>query len=322
MAGKKIAVIGLGGIGSGVVGYLASAARHEVVACVRKPISHLTLEQPDGSTTVPIHCLTNPEEAAPVDWVLLCTKVQDTPSSAPWFNRLCGPETRIAVLQNGIEHQRRVEPLAPGFPIVPALVNFSGERTDVGSVRIRRVSDHDLIVPDDQHGHAFCELLEGAQLRALATPEFEKLAWRKLLLNAVANPVSALTLQRQHVFQRDDIQALSHAILAEGVAAARAAGIQLADDEVDQRLATLKAFPPDVGTSMYFDRLAGRPLEVEALSGAIVAVGDRHGVAVPLNRALLTLLRAISGAASEQRQAPGAEDDDASNSSSAVSMDR
>jgi len=48
---------------------------------------------------------------------------------------------------------------------------------------------------------------------------------------------------------------------------------------------------------MYFDRLAGRPLEVEALTGAIVAAGERHGIATPLNRALLVLLRAISNAA-------------------------
>jgi 2-dehydropantoate 2-reductase len=48
---------------------------------------------------------------------------------------------------------------------------------------------------------------------------------------------------------------------------------------------------------MYFDRLAGRRLEVEALTGAIVAAGERLGVPTPLNRALLALLRAVSDAA-------------------------
>lgn len=298
MSRMKIAVIGLGGIGSGVAGYLASAGLHEVIACVRTPISHLALEQEDSSTTVPIQCLSHPEEATPVDWVLLCTKVQDTPSSAPWLSRLCGPRTKIAVLQNGIEHQRRVAPLAPDVPIVPVLVNFSGERIAVDRVRVRRVSGHDFIVPDNQDGHGFCELLDGTSLRGLATGEMEKLAWRKLLLNAVANPISALTLQRQGVFRRNDVQALSRAVLAEGVAVARAAGIELTDNEIDERLETLKGFPPEIGTSMYFDRLAGRPLEAEALSGAIVAVGERYGVAVPLNRALLTLLHVISDTAS------------------------
>ena len=52
---------------------------------------------------------------------------------------------------------------------------------------------------------------------------------------------------------------------------------------------------------MYFDRVAGRPLEVEALTGAIAAAGERYAIATPVNRALLTLLRAISDAASPPR---------------------
>jgi 2-dehydropantoate 2-reductase len=51
---------------------------------------------------------------------------------------------------------------------------------------------------------------------------------------------------------------------------------------------------------MYFDRLAGRRLEAEALTGAIVAAGERHGITMPLNRLLLTLLRAINDAIGAQ----------------------
>lgn len=66
--------------------------------------------------------------------------------------------------------------------------------------------------------------------------------------------------------------------------------MRLADDEPQRALATLFTFSGGLGTSMYFDRFAGRPLEVEALTGAIVAAGEHHGIATPLNRAL----RAIS----------------------------
>ena len=61
--------------------------------------------------------------------------------------------------------------------------------------------------------------------------------------------------------------------------------------------ATLMSFSPELGTSMYFDRLAGRKLEIEALTGAVVAAGERFGIPTPLNRALLVLLRAVSDAA-------------------------
>jgi 2-dehydropantoate 2-reductase len=59
----------------------------------------------------------------------------------------------------------------------------------------------------------------------------------------------------------------------------------------------LMKFSPELGTSMYFDRMAGRAFEVEALTGAIVAAGQRYGIATPLNGALAALLRAVSDAA-------------------------
>ena len=118
------------------------------------------------------------------------------------------------------------------------------------------------------------------------------------LINAVANPITALTLQRQAVLRRSDVRDLCRGILDEAVAAARAEGVKLAEDETARTIATLENFSGELGTSMYFDRLAGRRVEVEALTGAIVAAGDRHGMAMPFNRALLTLLRAINDAIS------------------------
>jgi 2-dehydropantoate 2-reductase len=163
-------------------------------------------------------------------------------------------------------------------------------------VRIRQAGARDLVVADDEAGRAFAQLLDGTELRAVLTNEFATLAWRKLLINAVANPITALTMQRQAVLRRPDVEELCRAILDEAVAIARADGVQLADDEVARTLAMLRTFSDKFGTSMYFDRLGGRSLEVEALTGAIVAVAERRGVAAPLNRALLTLLRAINDA--------------------------
>jgi 2-dehydropantoate 2-reductase len=98
------------------------------------------------------------------------------------------------------------------------------------------------------------------------------------------------------VLRRSDVRELALGVLAEAVAVARADGAQLAPDEAEQTLKTLFTYPPEAGTSMYFDTMAGRPLEIEALTGAIVAAGERYGIAAPLNCALLTLARAVSDA--------------------------
>ena len=296
-ARSTVAVVGLGSIGGIVVGCLRDADRHDIIVCTRRPIERLVLERPEGTVDVSLHALHDPARAQRVDWVLLCTKGHQTPSATPWLRRLCDSATRVAVLQNGIGHIARISPLVAGAAVIPAIVYFNGERLGPDRVRLRHVGQHDLAVADDGDGEAFAQLFHGTPLRVLLSSDFATLAWRKLLINAVANPITALTLQRQAVFRRADVHALCMAILDEAVAVARADGARLADDESERTMATLLTYPPEAGTSMYFDRLAGRALEVEALTGAIVAAGERLGLATPLNRTLLTLLRAVSDAA-------------------------
>jgi 2-dehydropantoate 2-reductase len=297
----SVAVIGLGAIGGVAAGCLIATGRYDVVACLRKPIEQLTLDAPGGSSTMPLSTITDPAQAKPVDWVLLCTKTHATASTAPWLKRLCTPATRVAVLQNGIDHVARVAPLADDATVVPVIVYYNGERVAADHVKLRHGADQDFVVAADDAGRAFAQLFETTPLRVHLGNDFVTLAWRKLLINAIASPVTALTLQRQAVLRRPEIQALCLVVLEEAIAVGRAEGAQLAADEAARTLETLFTFSGELGTSMYFDRLANRPLEHEALTGAIVAAGERHRIATPLNRALLALLRAISDAAGASR---------------------
>jgi 2-dehydropantoate 2-reductase len=289
-----IAVVGLGAIGGIIAGSLAALKRHDVVVCVRSPIDRLVVERPDDTVDVPIRALTDPSQAEPVDWVLLATKAHQTASAAPWLARLCGPQTRVAILQNGIAHADRLAPFVGAAAVVPTIVYYNGERLAPDRMRLRQAGKYEFAVQDDADGQTFAGLLDGSPMRTLRSADFTTLAWRKLLINAVANPVTALALQRQTVFRRDDVKALCLAVLEEAAAVGRADGAALVSDEAARTLATLLTYPAEAGTSMYFDRLAGRPLEVEALTGAIVGRGERYGIATPLNAALLTLLRASS----------------------------
>ena len=296
-ARQTIDVVGLGSIGGIAAGCLFDAGRHDVIACVRHPLDRLVLERPDKTITADLRFLSDPAAAPRVDWVLVGTKTQQTPSIAPWLAKLCDGATRVAALQNGIGHVDRLAPLVGAAKVVPTIVYYNGERLAPDRVRLRPVGECDLAVADDADGRDFAKLLEGTSLRVQASGDFATLAWRKLLINAVANPVTALTLQRQAVFRRDDIKNLCLHVLEEAAAVGRADGARLDPDEPARIMAQLLTYPPEAGTSMYFDRAAGRSLEVEALTGAIVAAGARYGIPTPLNGALVALLRAISDAA-------------------------
>lgn len=293
---QTVAVVGLGSIGAVVAGYLQRAGRHRVIACVKKPTDHVTLVRAGSAETIHLRALTDPQDAEPVDWVILATKAHQTPTAAPWLERLCNSSTRVAVLQNGIDLVSRVAPFVGDATIVPSIVFLISERLTGNSVRFRQVTDYDFIVPDDPNGRAFVELLEGTLLRALAAPDFTTLTWEKLTYNAVTNPITALTLQRFSVFQRSDVLNLAKAMLEETIAVARANGACLNFEKLSKKLFNVLSTHDELGTSMYADRLAGRSLEAEAINGAVVRAGNRVGLPTPLNQVMLTLLSASNNA--------------------------
>jgi 2-dehydropantoate 2-reductase len=292
----SIAVIGMGGIGGVVASCLSLSGRHRIVACARNGFHEVVLEQPGGMRHLFLEVLTDPLHADVVDWVLVCTKAQDTASTSDWLARLCGPKTCVAVVQNGIGHEQRVAPYVGNRPVVPAVVYFNGERRAVNHFRVRHATGEDIAIPDTPSGRAFAGLFEGTSLKVAPRQDFPVLLWTKLLLNAVANPITALTRQRLVVLQRADIRMLALEIIREGASVARASGVDLGENIQSQVMAKLLSYPPNETSSMYFDCLNGRVLEFDALTGSIVRMGERLGVPTPVNQTLLTLLQALSNA--------------------------
>ncbi|WP_329176878.1 2-dehydropantoate 2-reductase [Streptomyces decoyicus] len=290
-APARIAVIGGGAIG----GYTAALARWaglDVTLCVRSPLESLSVES--GGTVRPaaVRIVTDPAQVAPVDWVLLTTKAQDTPGAEGWLRRLCGRDTAVAVLQNGIGLEERVAPLAPrGTRILPTVVYISAERTAPGRILHHVASE--LHVPEGPLADRFAAVLDGSGLRVHRVADFTTAAWRKLFTNLAANPITALLQQRIGILADPEMAALTRDLLREAAVVARAEGADIGEADITRTLELYAAAPPDGGSSMLYDRLAGRPLEHEFLTGAVVRAGERHGIATPLNRMLLTLLRAV-----------------------------
>src|SRR5262245_47927089 len=148
----EVAVVGPGAIGCAVAAWLAKGG-HAVTVCARTAFTDLVIETPDG----PIHAtptvLTDPAQATPVDWVLVATKAYDVASTAPWLARLMGPQTRLAVLQNGVTHIERFRTLVPPDRIVPVVVDFPANRTAPG--RVTQGVYGTLTAPSGPNGDAF-----------------------------------------------------------------------------------------------------------------------------------------------------------------------
>ena len=285
-----VAVIGAGAIGGYLAAMLADAG-HDVTLCVRTPFHTLTIEDDGETRQVRARIVSDPQDVGPQDWVFLATKAQDTASAGPWLERLVRPGTRVVVAQNGIEHEERVRPLAAEAEIVPSVVYIAAERKGAG--HILHHSSSRLIVPEGEAGHALTQMFEGSALDVSTESDFLTVAWKKLLANIVANPLTALTMRRMEVFGDPRMAELGLALVKEAIATGRAAGAALSEEDVRTTLAVYDRVKPDSGSSMLYDRLSGRSLENDHLTGALVRAADRHGVPAPLNRAIHALVAAL-----------------------------
>lgn len=292
MNATSVAVVGSGAIG----GFLAGAvhdAGHPVTLCVRSPLDSLTVRTASRTHHVPATIVTDPDGLGPVDWLLLTTKAQDTAGAVGWLRALAGQRTVVVVAQNGVDHVERVAPLVDTARVLPALVYVAAERSAPGQVVHH--GGNKLILPDGEAGRAFRHLMAGSGLRIELTHDFRTEAWRKLLRNLAANPITALTVRRMDVIAQPDILELTRGLLTEGVAVAAAEGARITLDEVEHVIRFYRTFGAEDGSSMLYDRLAGRSLEHDLITGTVVRAGRRQHIPVPLNRAILALLRGLNG---------------------------
>lgn len=285
----RIALIGPGAIGGSVAARLAHGPQHELLLCARSGFDRLFVETPDGLIEARVPVLTDPAEAQPADWVLICTKTYDAAGTAVWLDRLVGPETRVVTLQNGVEHVERFTPFVPPERLLPAVVNIPAERTAPGRILQRRHGA--IVVPAGADGEAFVRLFEHCPIAVSTTEDFLTAAWEKLTLNSTG-AVNALVLKPNGVVHEPAIAELMRALMEECIAVGRAEGAKLGDDLSERVLEGCRTGPPESVNSMHADRAAGRPMEVDARNGVIVRYGARYGIPTPLNALLVTLLEA------------------------------
>lgn len=291
-AGLTVAVVGPGAIGGTVAAWLSrSPLVRDLTLCVRTPLDRLVVDTPSGVIEAAPRIVTRPAAiTAPVDWVLIATKAYDVAAAATWLAPLVGPDTRVAVLQNGVEHVARFSPFVDPARILPVVVDLPAERSAPGRIAHRRAGT--MTVPAGEAGRAFVALFDHSIIEVSTTDDFLSACWTKLALNC-AGAVCALTGRPAGVVAAPGMAELMRGMVRECVAVGRAQGASLDDDLPDVVVERTRASPPDSVNSLLADRLAGRRMEWDARNGVIVRMGAAYGLDAPLNRMAATLLGAL-----------------------------
>ena len=284
----RIALVGPGAIGGLAAAWLCQDDRNDVTICARTPIGHLELETPDDKLEAHPTILTRPEGGTEADWILVATKAYDSDSAASWFPQLMGEATRVAVLQNGVDHVERFSEFLPAERITPVIVDCPTERTEPGVIRQRGPAT--MVVPDSEVGKAYVGLFERTAIDASTSKDFSTIAWRKLCINA-AGAVNALTLQPEGIVNDSHAEWLMRQLIEETAAIGREEGARLNEAIADEVIEIFRGHPADAVNSLHADKLAGRPMEIDLRNGVVVRLGKRHGIDTPYNAMAVALLK-------------------------------
>ena len=285
-----IAVIGPGAIGGTIAAWLAQNPAHQLTLCARTPLDDLVVETPAGVISATPTVLTDPGRASPQDWVMVATKTYHADSTKPWLDRLVGQGTRVAVIQNGVEHVQLFQHLVPAERLLPVIINLPAVRHAPGRIVQSR---HGVMgVPAGPDGEEFVALFSHTEIEATPDPDFVSRAWIKLTGNCSAI-LPSLTLRAPGPVWNADLETIVRGLVEECAAVGRAEGAVIPQSVVNEAVANARnSAEGSIAGSLHADRLAGHDMEIDARNGVIVRLGQKHGIATPMNRLLVTLLGA------------------------------
>jgi 2-dehydropantoate 2-reductase len=245
----------------------------------------------------------NLEDVGPVDVVFLAVKAHGLPQLAPQLAPVLGPDTTVVSTQNGVPwwffqgfggplNGTRLERVDPGGVVTAAIearrvvgsiVYFATEVIEPGVILHTEGNRISLGEPDgsrSDRSRRIAEALIAAGLRCPVTARIRHEIWVKILGNAVFNPISALTGATVVQMARDpQVSVLARNIMREVEEVGNRMNLEL-PITIDQRMAGAEKVGQHK-TSMLQDLEAGRPMELEAVVGAVVELGERLNLPMP-----------------------------------------
>ena len=315
----KVAIYGAGAIGCHLAGLLIRQGDAEIGLIARGP--HLAALQANGlrfisdeeDFTVPVAASEDPAEFGVQDFVIVTLKAHQAPGVVETMRPLMGPGTAVVTAMNGVPWWY-FHGIGTGFPAGPVeavdpggaqwfglgpehaigcVVYPATEIVEPGVCRHIDGNSYTLGEPDgtrSERASALSRLLIAAGFRAPVRPRIRDEIWVKLWGNLCFNPISALTHATLAEIGADaGVRWLVEAMMREGRSVGEALGVRFRIP-LERRIEGAVAVGAHK-TSMLQDLERGRPMEIDALVGAVSELGRRAGVATPAIDTVLALIR-------------------------------
>ncbi|WP_027909284.1 ketopantoate reductase family protein [Pseudomonas sp. URMO17WK12:I4] len=310
----KICILGSGALGS-TFGAALSEAGHETwllnragahIDTIRQ--SGLTVIEEDVERSVRINATSRAEEVGPVDLLIVLVKSFATARAIADAGALVGPQTVVMSLQNGLGHEDLLAEAVGRDKVIAGKTYVGGVLLAPGRIRCGVDGKQTFIGELDGQVSArvshIAEVFRGAGLDTTVSENILGTMWDKLLVNVSTGALTGITmLTYGQLYSEPLLRETALAAVAEAIAVAKAAGVTLSLTEPEQAWNLASAgLPASFKTSMLQSLEKGSITEIDFINGAVVRLGQRHGIATPVNATLVACIKGIERAMADQQQ--------------------
>ena len=300
----KIAIIGVGAMGSVYAALLADKGGHEVIA-IDSWAAHveainaqgLRVEGASGDRTVKLTAMTDATGVKDCDLVIIATKDDGVTAAANTALAIAKPNAPILTVQNGLGSADKVAAVVGSKRIMMGVVGgFGASMKGPGhahhnGMEFLRLGEMDGgLTPRLE---TVKQAWEAGGFKVLTFPDIHKMVWEKLICNCTySGPCSLTGLTIGEIQASPPGWSIAAACATEAYLVARAKGIALDFSDPVRYVHDFGQKIPGARPSMALDHMARRPAEVDNINGAIPREGAKVSVATPVNSVVVALLKA------------------------------
>jgi len=297
----RIVVMGSGGTG-GFFGAKLARAGEDVTFVARG--AHLEAirtrglrvkSAPDGEWVVKAPAVDELGGLAPADLVLFCVKSFDTESAGRAIMPVLGPDTGVLSIQNGVDNEEKLEDIVGKGRVLGGIAQVFATIESPGVIRhtlLGRIQFGEMDGRESPRARAFFEACGRAQIPCELSKDVLRTLWGKYVYLVAHAGMTALTrCPAGIIWALPETRRLYRLLLEEMSALARAAGADLGPGIVDTCLGYLDALGAGGYSSLHYDLMHGKRLEIDTLQGHAVRLGERYGIPTPTLFAVYAALR-------------------------------
>ncbi|WP_295513865.1 ketopantoate reductase family protein [uncultured Pseudomonas sp.] len=310
----RICILGAGALGS-TFGAWLSEAGHDTWL-LNRPNAHieaigrdgLEVETPDGSRRVQVRAAVAAEAIGVVDLVVVLVKSFATAEAMTQALALVGPGTLVLSLQNGLGHEELLAEIVGRARVIAGKTYVGGVLLGPGRIRSGVAGKQTLIGELDgqltPRVQAVADAFAGAGLATTVSANIRGTLWDKLQVNVATGALTGITqLTYGQLYSEPLLRDTALQAVAEAIAVARAAGVELGLQEPDAAWQLAReGLAPSFKTSMLQSLQKGSITEIDFINGAVVRLGQQYRVPTPVNATLVACIKGIERAMADRQQ--------------------